>query len=145
MSHFSTIRTLFFKVAVLGLPKAHLHVTMFLPNVNLNTLPIVIAHVIFSVQNFHFLLIILFCILNRFDSNVQVLKLKEQLSEAEKEIQRLSQIVETVPTNSTSSSPSVETMAEPFLGEFEMEGYNEAFYTPAFCYAHAMDWFNQYI
>ncbi|KAK9996252.1 hypothetical protein SO802_020938 [Lithocarpus litseifolius] len=75
----------------------------------------------------------------------ELLKLKEQLSEAEKEIQRLSQNVETVPTNSTSSSPSVETMAEPFLGEFEMEGYNEAFYTPAFTYAHAMDWFDQYL
>ena len=108
------------------------------------TLPIVIAHVIFGVQNTHFLLKIVFLFLINFDFNVQVLKLKEQLSEAEKEIQRLSQNVETVPTNSTSSSPSVETMAEPFLGEFEMEGYNEDFYTPAFSYA-AMDWFSHYI
>uniref|UniRef100_A0A2N9H7U2 Homeobox-leucine zipper protein n=1 Tax=Fagus sylvatica TaxID=28930 RepID=A0A2N9H7U2_FAGSY len=76
----------------------------------------------------------------------QVLKLKEQVSEAEKEIQRLSQSTETVPTNSTSSSPSEDTMAEPFLGEFEMDGYNDVFYsTPGFCYAHAMDWYNQYI
>lgn len=139
MSHFLTIRTLLFKVAALGLLKAHLAVTIVF------TLPIVIiAHVIFGVQNTHLLLKIVFLFLINFDFNVQVLKLKEQLSEAEKEIQRLSQNVETVPTNSTSSSPSVETMAEPFLGEFEMEGYNEDFYTPAFSYA-AMDWFSHYI
>ena len=112
-------------------------------------MPIVIAHVlshmlyfVYKILTFYLKWFFLFLI--NFGFNVQVLKLKEQLSEAEKEIQRLSQNVETVPTNSTSSSPSVETMAEPFLGEFEIEGYNEDFYTPALGYA-AMDWFSQYI
>ncbi|XP_059443676.1 homeobox-leucine zipper protein ATHB-40-like [Corylus avellana] len=77
----------------------------------------------------------------------EVLKLKEQLSEAEKEIQRLSQRAEAVPSNSASSSPSVETMGQPFLGEFEIEmnEYGDVFNTPAFYYAQGVDWFNQYI
>lgn len=79
--------------------------------------------------------------------NLQVLKLKEQLSEAEKEIQRLSQRNETVPSNSTSSSPSVETIGhrQPFLGEFEMDEYGDVFNTQAFYYAQGIDWINQYI
>jgi len=77
----------------------------------------------------------------------EVLKLKEQLSEAEKEIQRLSQRNETVPSNSTSSSPSVETIGhrQPFLGEFEMDEYGDVFNTQAFYYAQGIDWINQYI
>lgn len=82
---------------------------------------------------------------------LQVLKLKERLSEADKEIQRLSQLpAETVPSNSTSSSPSVDTMAvagQPFLGEFEiMDTYTDIFNTATFYYAHAgMDWISQYM
>ncbi|KAG2679469.1 hypothetical protein I3843_11G052100 [Carya illinoinensis] len=81
----------------------------------------------------------------------EVLKLKERLSEADKEIQRLSQLpAETVPSNSTSSSPSVDTMAvagQPFLGEFEiMDTYTDIFNTATFYYAHAgMDWISQYM
>ncbi|KAB1216841.1 Homeobox-leucine zipper protein ATHB-21 [Morella rubra] len=77
----------------------------------------------------------------------QVLKLKEKLSEAEKEIQRLTQRTDTVQSNSTSSSPSVETMAQPLLGEFEMDDYTDVMNATAFIYGHSgLDWINdQYI
>jgi homeobox-leucine zipper protein len=81
---------------------------------------------------------------------LQVVKLKEQLSEAEKEIQRLSQQrAEPVRSNSTrSSSPSEETTMgaqAAFIGEFEMDEYGDVFNTPAFYYAQGIDWINQYI
>ncbi|XP_021910868.1 homeobox-leucine zipper protein ATHB-40-like, partial [Carica papaya] len=63
----------------------------------------------------------------------EVLKLKEQLSEAEKEIQRLVERVEGVSiSNSPSSSLSINAMDAqvPFLGDFGVEGYDDVFYMP---------------
>ncbi|KAF2283591.1 hypothetical protein GH714_012105 [Hevea brasiliensis] len=60
----------------------------------------------------------------------QVLKLKEKLSEAEKEIQRLTERVDGVSSNSCSPTLSMEAMDAPFLGEFGMEGYGDIFYMP---------------
>lgn len=75
----------------------------------------------------------------------EVLKLKEQLSEAEKEIQRLSDRIDGVSTNSPSSSLSM-AMDPPFLGEFAMEGYEDAFYMPPENnYIPGMEWINLYM
>lgn len=59
---------------------------------------------------------------------VQLLQLKEQLHEAEKEIQRLS---DGFSSNSPCSSFSVDhpPPPPPFLGEFGMEGLQNVFYT----------------
>ncbi|KAJ9170830.1 hypothetical protein P3X46_018904 [Hevea brasiliensis] len=75
----------------------------------------------------------------------EVLKLKEQLSEAEKEIQRLTERVDGVSSNSSSSTLSMEAMDTPFLGEFGMEGYGDIFYMPETNYIHGMEWFNLYV
>ncbi|KAF2295085.1 hypothetical protein GH714_031420 [Hevea brasiliensis] len=75
----------------------------------------------------------------------EVLKLKEQLSEAEKEIQRLTERVDGVSSNSSSSTLSMEAMDTPFLGEFGMEGYGDFFYMPETNYIHGMEWFNLYV
>ncbi|OMO56859.1 hypothetical protein CCACVL1_26215 [Corchorus capsularis] len=74
----------------------------------------------------------------------EVLKLKEQLCEAEKEIQRLTERVDGVSSNSPiSSSLSMEAMQEPpFLGEF---GVEDAFYIPENSYIHGMEWMNLYM
>ncbi|KAJ6919455.1 hypothetical protein NC651_013419 [Populus alba x Populus x berolinensis] len=76
----------------------------------------------------------------------EVLKLKEQLSRAEKEIQRLSDRADRVSTNSPSSSLSM-AMEPPFLGEFAvLEGYGDAFYTPQENnYIPGMEWINHYM
>ncbi|CAK7339534.1 unnamed protein product [Dovyalis caffra] len=76
----------------------------------------------------------------------EVLKLKGQLSEAEKEIQRLSSDrVDGVSTNSPSSSLSM-ARDPPFLGEFAMEGYEDAFYIPPEnSYIPGMEWINLYV
>lgn len=75
----------------------------------------------------------------------EVLKLKEQLCEAEKEIQRLSDRADGVSTNSPSSSLSM-AMDPPFLGEFAMEGYEDAFYMPPENnYVPGMEWINLYM
>ncbi|XP_060195518.1 homeobox-leucine zipper protein ATHB-40-like [Lycium barbarum] len=72
----------------------------------------------------------------------EVLKLKEQLSEAEKEIQRL--LMDGVPSNSpTTSSLSMEAAMEPpFLGEF---GLDNGFYAPENTYAQGLEWVNLYM
>ncbi|KAJ9177148.1 hypothetical protein P3X46_012394 [Hevea brasiliensis] len=75
----------------------------------------------------------------------EVLKLKEKLSEAEKEIQRLTERVDGVSSNSCSPTLSMEAMDAPFLGEFGMEGYGDIFYMPETNYIHGMEWFNQYM
>ncbi|KAF9682305.1 hypothetical protein SADUNF_Sadunf05G0095000 [Salix dunnii] len=75
----------------------------------------------------------------------EVLKLKEQLSKTEKEIQRLSDQVDRVSTGSPSSPLSM-AMDPPFLGEFALEGYEDAFYMhPENNYIPGMEWINQYI
>ncbi|KAL9357036.1 hypothetical protein Peur_050289 [Populus x canadensis] len=76
----------------------------------------------------------------------EVLKLKEQLSRTEKEIQRLSDRADRVSTNSPSSSLSI-AMEPPFLGEFAvLEGYGDAFYMPPENnYIPGMEWISQYM
>ncbi|XP_022741552.1 homeobox-leucine zipper protein ATHB-40-like isoform X2 [Durio zibethinus] len=77
----------------------------------------------------------------------EVLKLKEQLCEATKEIQRLGERVDGVSSNSPSSSVlSMEAMDPPFLGEFGVEGYDQdVFYIGENSYIHGMEWMNLYI
>ncbi|CAL5365844.1 unnamed protein product [Camellia sinensis] len=68
---------------------------------------------------------------------------QEQLSEAEKEIQRLLERCDGVSSNSPASLFSMETMdPPPFLGEFGMEGFGNIFYVPENNYNHGMDWVN---
>ncbi|XP_009590483.1 homeobox-leucine zipper protein ATHB-40-like [Nicotiana tabacum] len=79
----------------------------------------------------------------------EVLKLKDQLSEAEKEIQRL--LLERCDGVSSNNSPSTSSfsmeaaMEPPFLGEFGMEGLDNVFYTPDNTYVQGLDWVNLYI
>ncbi|XP_009782170.1 homeobox-leucine zipper protein ATHB-40-like [Nicotiana tabacum] len=79
----------------------------------------------------------------------EVLKLKDQLSEAEKEIQRL--LLERCDGVSSNTSPSTSSfsmeaaMEPPFLGEFGMEGLDNVFYTPDNTYVQGLDWVNLYI
>ncbi|KAK4360556.1 hypothetical protein RND71_019508 [Anisodus tanguticus] len=76
----------------------------------------------------------------------EVLKLKEQVSEAEKEIQRLlMERSDGISSNSpTTSSLSMEAAIEPpFLGEF---GMDNAFYGPENTYAdQGLEWVNLYM
>ncbi|XP_010526748.1 PREDICTED: homeobox-leucine zipper protein ATHB-40-like [Tarenaya hassleriana] len=77
----------------------------------------------------------------------EVLQLKEQLSEAEREIQRLAERVEGVSSNSpTTSSVSVEANDTPFLGDFEMDNtYNDLIYSPQNGYIDGMEWMTMYM
>ncbi|CAA2960935.1 homeobox-leucine zipper ATHB-40-like [Olea europaea subsp. europaea] len=68
----------------------------------------------------------------------EVLKLKEQLCEAEKELQSLT---ERFSSKSPSSSLSMDA---PFLGEFGMEGLENVFYVPENNYNNGYDWVNLY-
>ncbi|KAK4493515.1 hypothetical protein RD792_005541, partial [Penstemon davidsonii] len=68
----------------------------------------------------------------------ELLKLKEQLVEAEKEIQRLS---DGCMSNSPSSSFSVDP---PFRGDFGMEGLENPFYMPQDNYVQGLEWDNLY-
>ncbi|XP_057769003.1 homeobox-leucine zipper protein ATHB-40-like [Salvia miltiorrhiza] len=80
-------------------------------------------------------------VLHKCRLETELLKLKEQLHEAEKEIQRLS---DGFSSNSPCSSFSMEVGA-PFLGEFGMEGLENVFYTSDQNYsAHGMEWDNLY-
>ncbi|KAM1156431.1 hypothetical protein FF1_027159 [Malus domestica] len=73
-------------------------------------------------------------------------KLKDQLSEAEMEIQRLSERVDHGgPSNSPSSSFSMEAIDPPFLGEFGVEEYDDVFYMPQNNYIPGMEWMNLYM
>ncbi|OAY33933.1 homeobox-leucine zipper protein ATHB-40 [Manihot esculenta] len=72
----------------------------------------------------------------------EVLKLKEKLLEAEKEIQRLTEKIDGVSSNSCSSTLSMNT---PFLGEFGMEGIGDIFYMSETNYIHGMEWSNLYV
>ncbi|KAK7252895.1 hypothetical protein RIF29_37156 [Crotalaria pallida] len=74
----------------------------------------------------------------------EVLKLKEQLSEAEKEIQALKH-TDRVSSNSPTSSLS-QSMDPPFLGDFQVDGYDDdVFYVPESHYINGMEWINLYI
>ncbi|XVE82667.1 hypothetical protein DITRI_Ditri16bG0024300 [Diplodiscus trichospermus] len=75
----------------------------------------------------------------------EVLKLKEQLYEADKEIQRLTERVDGVSINSPSSSLSMEALDPPFLGEFGVEGYEDVLYLGENSYIHGMEWINLYM
>ncbi|KAF5958165.1 hypothetical protein HYC85_005390 [Camellia sinensis] len=72
----------------------------------------------------------------------QVLTLKEQLSEAEKETQKLLERCDGISSNSPSSSFSMEAMGPPFLGAFGMQGLESVFYVPENNYIHGMEWVN---
>ncbi|EEF37231.1 homeobox-leucine zipper protein ATHB-40 [Ricinus communis] len=74
----------------------------------------------------------------------EVLKLNEQLCEANKEIQRLADRVDGVSSNN-SSSMSMEALDPPFLGEFGMEGYGDIFHIPENNYIHGMEWMNLFM
>ncbi|XP_022752124.1 homeobox-leucine zipper protein ATHB-40-like [Durio zibethinus] len=75
----------------------------------------------------------------------EVLKLKEQLCEAEKEIQRLGERVDGVSINSPSSSLSMEAIDPPFLGEFGVGYDQDVFYIGENSYIHGMEWMNLYM
>ncbi|XP_050205948.1 homeobox-leucine zipper protein ATHB-40 [Mercurialis annua] len=74
----------------------------------------------------------------------EVLKLQEQLCDSNKEIQRLTDRVDGISSNSPSSTMSMEP---PFLGEFGniIEGYGDVFYMPENSYNHGMEWVNLYM
>lgn len=73
---------------------------------------------------------------------MQLLKVKEQLNEAEREIQRLAERSDGFSSNSPTSSFSMEP---PFLGEFGMEGLENVFYVPQTSnYVHGLEWDNLY-
>ncbi|XAR73894.1 hypothetical protein NMG60_11008014 [Bertholletia excelsa] len=73
----------------------------------------------------------------------EVLKLKDQLAEAEREIQRLlERSCDGVSSNSPTSSFSMEAMEPPFFGGFGMEGLESIFYVPENNYVHGMEWVN---
>ncbi|XP_073024151.1 homeobox-leucine zipper protein ATHB-40-like isoform X1 [Primulina eburnea] len=76
----------------------------------------------------------------------QLLKVKEQLREAEQEIQRLSERGDGFSSNSPSSSFSMDAMNEPpFLGEFGMEGLENVIYNgPYNNYGLGIGWDNLY-
>ncbi|WVZ09986.1 hypothetical protein V8G54_014516 [Vigna mungo] len=82
----------------------------------------------------------------------EVLKLKDQLSEAEKEIQRLLESGDRVPSNSSSSSQSqsqsqsMEAVDPPFFGVFGVDGYDDdVFYGPETHCMNALEWINLYM
>ncbi|XVF17854.1 hypothetical protein REPUB_Repub10bG0160800 [Reevesia pubescens] len=87
-------------------------------------------------------------VLEKYRLESEVLKLKEQLCQAEKEIQRVGERVDRVSSNSPSSSVlSMETKDPPFLGEFgSVEGYDEdVFYIGENSYMNGIEWMNLYI
>jgi len=81
---------------------------------------------------------------------LQVLKLKDQLCEAEKEIQRLVESGERVPSNSASSSQSqsqsMEVVDPALFGVFGVDGYDDdVFYAPETHCINALEWINLYM
>lgn len=76
---------------------------------------------------------------------MQLLNLKGQLVEAEKEIHRLSERWDGFSSNSPSSSfVSMEAMEPPFLGEFGMEGLENVLCQPQNNFVYGMEWDNLY-
>lgn len=83
-------------------------------------------------------------VVNKCRLETELLKLKEQLHEAEKEIQRLS---DGFSSNSPCSSFTMEVGVDPqpFLGEFGIEGLEHVFYASNHNnYAHGMEWDSLY-
>ncbi|XP_022773982.1 homeobox-leucine zipper protein ATHB-40-like isoform X2 [Durio zibethinus] len=76
----------------------------------------------------------------------EVLKLKEQLCEAEKETQRQAERGDGVSSNSPSSSLSMEAIDPPFLGELGADqGYEDVFYISENSYILGLEWMNLYM
>ncbi|KAG8373711.1 hypothetical protein BUALT_Bualt11G0053100 [Buddleja alternifolia] len=76
----------------------------------------------------------------------ELLKLKEQLHEAEKEIQKLSERLDGFSSNSPRSSFSLEPMEPLFLGEFGMDGLENVLYVQdQNNYVNGLEWDNLYI
>ncbi|GAV61944.1 Homeobox domain-containing protein [Cephalotus follicularis] len=77
----------------------------------------------------------------------EVLKLKDQLRDAEIDIQRLAERVDGLSTNSPSSSLSMDAMDPPFYGEFGMGTtvYEDVFYMPESNYVPGMEWIDLYM
>ncbi|XP_056173567.1 homeobox-leucine zipper protein ATHB-40 [Syzygium oleosum] len=74
----------------------------------------------------------------------EVLKLKEQLSEAEMEIKRLSS------SNSPCSSATIDAADNPFRGDYgvaeECDDHQDVlYYAPQNAYLQGMEWFNLYV
>nr|UZQ19725.1 homeobox-leucine zipper protein ATHB-40-1 [Gleditsia microphylla] len=82
-------------------------------------------------------------ILEKTSLETEVLKLKEKLSEAKKEIQRLQERGDRVSSNSCSSSQSMEDVEPQFLGDIGVAGYD--IYTPDTGYMNCMEWMNSYM
>ncbi|KAD3640781.1 hypothetical protein R6Q59_003469 [Mikania micrantha] len=72
----------------------------------------------------------------------EVLKLKEQLSQKEKEINRLVERSDGTSSTSPSSSFSMDAIEPPLFGGFGMEGFGDAFYLQENDYNGGMDWLN---
>ncbi|ESQ53419.1 hypothetical protein EUTSA_v10026207mg [Eutrema salsugineum] len=80
----------------------------------------------------------------------EVLQLKEQLYDAEREIQRLAERVERGSSNSPISSVSVEVNETPFFGDYNVgkdgDDYDNLFYpVPENSYIDGAEWMNLYI
>lgn len=80
----------------------------------------------------------------------QLLQLKEQLYDAEREIQRLAERVERGSSNSPiSSSVSVEANETPFFGDYNVgddgDDYNLFYPVPENTYIDGVEWANIYI
>lgn len=80
----------------------------------------------------------------------QLLQLKEQLYDAEREIQRLAERVERGASNSPiSSSVSVEANETPFFGDYNVgddgDDYNLFYPVPENTYIDGVEWANIYI
>ncbi|KAK8693082.1 hypothetical protein V6N13_070679 [Hibiscus sabdariffa] len=74
----------------------------------------------------------------------EVIKLKEKLCAAEKEIRRLTERVDGLSSHSPISSLTMEAMNKPFPGEFG--GYEDVFLIEDNSYStHGMEWMNLYI
>ncbi|XP_043712508.1 homeobox-leucine zipper protein ATHB-40-like [Telopea speciosissima] len=74
----------------------------------------------------------------------EVLKLKENMSEQEKEIRRLSERCDGVSSGSPASSCFSMDADPQFLGGFGVDGFENLFYAPETSYVHGMEWVNLY-
>ncbi|XP_010548355.1 PREDICTED: homeobox-leucine zipper protein ATHB-40-like [Tarenaya hassleriana] len=77
----------------------------------------------------------------------EVIELKEQLQEAEREIQRLAERAEGGSSNSpTTSSVSVEANDAPFLGDYEVDdSCFDLIYPPQNGYTAGIEWMTMYL
>ncbi|KAM7516279.1 hypothetical protein LguiA_005862 [Lonicera macranthoides] len=80
-------------------------------------------------------------VVEKFQLESEVVKLKERLSEAEKERQRLMEPSGGTLSNSSCSSVSMEGLMDPpFLGEFVLEELEDVFYVPEYNLIHGLEW-----